>query len=57
LLSLFGGRSQPVVAHLIESGKLTMEDIREAERMLRGLFSCWLLRRMAFKTAATWQVR
>ena len=37
LLSLFGGRSQPVVAHLIESGKLTLEDIKEAERVLRSL--------------------
>src|SRR5205085_4869609 len=24
LLSLFGGRTQPVMAHLVESGKLTM---------------------------------
>jgi len=37
LLTLFGGRSQPVVAHLIESGKLTLEDIKEAERVLRSL--------------------
>ncbi len=37
ILSLFGGRSQPVVAHLIESGKLTLEDIKEAERVLRKL--------------------
>ena len=36
-LSLFGGRSQPVMAHLIESGKLTMDDIREAEKTLRDL--------------------
>jgi predicted transcriptional regulator len=34
LLSLFGGRTQPVMAHLIESGKLTLEDIKEAERAL-----------------------
>src|SRR2546421_9039347 len=27
ILSLFGGRKQPVMAHLIESGKLTLEDI------------------------------
>ena len=32
VLALFGGRSQPVMAHLIETGKLTMEDIREADR-------------------------
>src|SRR5689334_8912925 len=37
LLSLFGGRTQPVMAHLIESGKLTMDDVREAERTLRQL--------------------
>ena len=35
LLSLFGGRTQPVMAHLIESGKLTLNDIREAEKVLR----------------------
>jgi BlaI family penicillinase repressor len=35
LLALFGGRSQPVMAHLIETGKLTMEDIRQAEKLLR----------------------
>src|SRR5438034_6249118 len=35
LLSLFGGRSQPIVAHLIESGKLTLEDVRDAEQTLR----------------------
>ena len=37
LLALFGGRSQPVMARLIESGKLTLEDIKEAERTLRTL--------------------
>ena len=37
LLSLFGGRTQPVMAHLIESGKLTMGDVREAEKALRRL--------------------
>jgi len=37
LLGLFGGRTQPVMAHLIESGKLTMDDIREAEKTLREL--------------------
>jgi predicted transcriptional regulator len=35
LLSLFGGRPQPVMAHLIESGRLTIEDLREAEKALR----------------------
>lgn len=37
LLSFFGGRTQPVVAHLIDSGKLTLEDVQEAERMLLRL--------------------
>jgi BlaI family transcriptional regulator, penicillinase repressor len=37
LLTLFGGRTQPVMAHLIESGKLTLEDVKEAEKTLRGL--------------------
>ena len=37
LLTLFGGRTQPVMAHLIESGKLTMEDVKEAEKALRKL--------------------
>ena len=37
LLSFFGGRTQPVVAHLIQTGKLTLEDIQEAERTLRSL--------------------
>jgi BlaI family penicillinase repressor len=36
-LGLFGGRTQPVMAHLIESRKLTLEDIQEAERALRKL--------------------
>lgn len=35
LLALFGGRSQPVMAHLIESGKLTLADVKEAEKILR----------------------
>jgi predicted transcriptional regulator len=37
LLALFGGRSQPVMAHLIETGKLTLTDVREAEKILRKL--------------------
>ena len=37
LLSVFGGRSQPVMAHLIEAGKLTLEDLREAEKTLKRL--------------------
>ena len=34
LLSFFGGRSQPVMAHLIESGNLTLDDVKEAEQTL-----------------------
>jgi len=37
LLALFGGRSRPIMAHLIESGSLTMDDIREAEKTLERL--------------------
>jgi BlaI family penicillinase repressor len=32
ILSFFGGRPQPMMAQLVESGKLTLEDIRELER-------------------------
>jgi len=37
LLSLFGGRTQPVMSHLIESRKLTLEDVKEAEKALKKL--------------------
>lgn len=37
LLALFGGRTQPVMAHLIESGKLTLDDIKDAEKTLREM--------------------
>jgi BlaI family penicillinase repressor len=37
LLALFGDRTQPVMAHLIESGKLTLKDVKEAETILRKL--------------------
>ena len=37
LLALFGGRTQPVMAHLVESGKLTLEDVKEAAKILRKL--------------------
>jgi len=37
LLALFGGRTQPVMAHLIESGKLTLDDVKEAGKILRKL--------------------
>jgi len=35
LLALFGGSTQPVMAHLIDSGKLTLQDVKEAEKLLR----------------------
>jgi predicted transcriptional regulator len=35
LLGLFGGRAQPLMSHLIESGQLTLEDIEEARAALR----------------------
>jgi predicted transcriptional regulator len=37
LLALFGGRTQPVMAHLIESGKLTLDDVNEARKTLLKL--------------------
>ena len=37
LLAIFGGHSQPVMAHLIEAGKLSLDDVKEAERLLRNL--------------------
>jgi predicted transcriptional regulator len=35
LLGLFGGRTQPMMSHLIESGRLTLADVKEAEKELR----------------------
>ena len=37
LLSFFGGRPQPVVAHLVETGQLTLDDVQEAEQLIRKL--------------------
>lgn len=37
LLALFGGRGQPVMTHLIESGKLSLDDVKEAAKLLRNL--------------------
>ena len=36
-LSLFGGRMQPVMAHLIEAGNLTPADVADAEKLLKEL--------------------
>jgi len=37
LISLFGGRIQPVVAHLVQSGKFTSDDVKEAQKLLQEL--------------------
>ncbi|HWF10901.1 MAG TPA: BlaI/MecI/CopY family transcriptional regulator [Bryobacteraceae bacterium] len=37
LLALFGGGTKSVMAHLIETGRLTLEDVQDAERTLRSL--------------------
>jgi BlaI family penicillinase repressor len=37
LLGLFGGRAQPLMSQLIETGKLTLEDVEEARKELRKL--------------------
>jgi len=37
LLGLFGGRPETVVSHLIETGKLTLENVEEAKRTLQRL--------------------
>lgn len=36
LLSLFGGSAQPLVSHLIDTGKLTLEELRELESRTAG---------------------
>ncbi len=37
LVALFGGKRLPIVTHLIESGRLTPEEVREARKALRNL--------------------
>jgi predicted transcriptional regulator len=37
VLHLFGGRAQPMMAHLIETGRLSLDDLKEAEKTLRQL--------------------
>lgn len=37
LVGFFGGRALPIVAHLIDSGKLTRDEVREAQKALRDL--------------------
>ena len=36
-LVVIGGRVQPLMAHLVETGKLTLDDVQEAERLLQSL--------------------
>lgn len=36
-LALFGGRTQPLMTHLIESGRLSQEDLKEAQRTFQKL--------------------
>src|SRR4051812_30382252 len=36
-LALFGGRVQPIMAHFVEAGKLTLEDVQQVEQHLREL--------------------
>jgi hypothetical protein len=37
LLGFFGGRALPIVAHLIDTGKLRPDEVREAQKALRDL--------------------
>src|SRR2546422_6344130 len=37
VLSLFGGRAQPMMAQLAEAGKLTLDDVRELEKTIKKL--------------------
>jgi predicted transcriptional regulator len=37
LMALFGGRAKLVMAHLVESGELTLDDVKETEKALRKL--------------------
>lgn len=35
LLSLFGGQSRPIIAHMIEAGSFTREDVEEANKLVQ----------------------
>ena len=37
LLGLFGGSARPVMAHLVETGRLTMRDVKDAEQLIKSL--------------------
>ncbi|MGH9837724.1 MAG: BlaI/MecI/CopY family transcriptional regulator [Blastocatellia bacterium] len=49
LLDLFGGSARPLMAHLAEAGKLSLEDVRELETLLSE--------KSAGKTAASGKTR
>ena len=34
-LAVFGGESQPIMMHLVKAGKLTLDDVQEAEKLIR----------------------
>lgn len=36
ILGFFGGKAQPMMAQLAEAGKLTHDDVRELERIIRA---------------------
>ena len=36
-LAVFGGETQPIMTHLIEAGKLSLEDVQDAEKHLREI--------------------
>ena len=37
LLDMLAGRGKPVIAHLVQAGEVTLEDVKEAEQALRKL--------------------
>ena len=37
ILSLFGGRAQPMMAQLAQAGKLTLDDVRELEKTIKTI--------------------
>jgi BlaI family transcriptional regulator, penicillinase repressor len=37
ILSFFGGKAQPMMAQLAESGRLTMDDVRELEKTIKRI--------------------
>lgn len=36
-LAVFGGETQPIMTHLIDAGKFTLDDVREAEKRLQDI--------------------